>query len=195
MRLFCLLLLIPVLRADELTLRMMARVSEEAEAFKKLAPEVLGEETLHQRSLRPQGRFHPRVGTACPRSRNGRERTIVSGYAIHFLFGRRFQLRARTSAGDGSGRQENRGYKEGAAGVGKGDHLDRRFAKKTVVETVRKVRPAGRGDGLRAGSAVVHQAESGTIRVHREGIKLAGRAIRISFPLRPDRRAGNGHGE
>ena len=60
MRLWCLLLLIPVLRADELTLRMMARVSEEAEAFKKLAPEVLGEETLHQRSMRPQGPLPPR---------------------------------------------------------------------------------------------------------------------------------------
>jgi hypothetical protein len=81
MRLFCLLLLIPLLRADELTLRMMARVSEEAEAFKKLAPEVLGEETLHQRSLRPQGRFHPRVGTA-PAKPEWQERTIVSEYGF-----------------------------------------------------------------------------------------------------------------
>src|SRR5579863_6921842 len=81
MRLWCLLLLIPVLRADELTLRMMARVSEEAEAFKKLAPEVLGEETLHQRSMRPQGRFHPRVGTA-PAKPEWQERTIVSEYGF-----------------------------------------------------------------------------------------------------------------
>lgn len=81
MRLLCLLLLIPLLRADELTLRMMARVSEEAEAFKKLAPEVLGEETLHQRSLKPQGRFHPRVGTA-PTKPEWQERTIVSEYGF-----------------------------------------------------------------------------------------------------------------
>lgn len=81
MRLPCLLLLIPLLRADELTLRMMARVSEEAEAFKKLAPEVLGEETLHQRSLKPQGRFHPRVGTA-PTKPEWQERTIVSEYGF-----------------------------------------------------------------------------------------------------------------
>ena len=81
MRLLCLLLLIPVLRADEATLRMMARVSEEAEAFKKLAPEVLGQETLHQRSLRPQGRFHPRVGNG-PAQPGWQERTIVSEYGF-----------------------------------------------------------------------------------------------------------------
>jgi hypothetical protein len=81
MRLLCLLLLIPVLRADEATLRMMARVSEEAEAFKKLAPEVLGEEILHQRSLRPQGRFHPRVGNG-PAKPDWQERTIVSEYGF-----------------------------------------------------------------------------------------------------------------
>jgi len=81
MRLLCVLLLLPLLRADELTNKMMARVSEEAEAFQKLAPEVLGEETLHQRSMKPQGRFHPRVGNG-PVKPEWLERTIVSEYGF-----------------------------------------------------------------------------------------------------------------
>jgi hypothetical protein len=81
MRLLCLFLLIPLLRADELTKKLMARVSEEAEAFQRLAPEVLGEETLHQRSMKPQGRFHPRVGAA-PAKPEWQERTIVSEYGF-----------------------------------------------------------------------------------------------------------------
>jgi hypothetical protein len=81
MRLLCLFLLIPLLRADELTKKLMARVSEEAEAFQRLAPEVLGEETLHQRSLKPEGRFHPRVG-AEPAKPTWQERTIVSEYGF-----------------------------------------------------------------------------------------------------------------
>jgi hypothetical protein len=81
MRLLCVFLLVPWLRADELTQKMTARVSEEAEAFQRLAPEVLGEETLHQRSMKPQGRFHPRVGNA-PVEPEWRERTIVSEYGF-----------------------------------------------------------------------------------------------------------------
>jgi hypothetical protein len=81
MRLLSLLLLVPLLRADELTNKLMARVSEEAEAFQRLAPEILGEETLHQRSMKPEGRFHPRVGTA-PAKPEWQERTIVSEYAF-----------------------------------------------------------------------------------------------------------------
>jgi len=81
MRLLTLLLLVPLLRADELTKKMMARVSEEAEAFQRLASEVLGEETLHQRSMKPAGRFHPRIGNAAPQPEY-RERTIVSEYGL-----------------------------------------------------------------------------------------------------------------
>jgi len=81
MRLLCVLLLLPLLRADELTKKLMARVSEEAEAFQRLAPEVLGEETLHQRSLKPAGRFHPRIGNE-PQKPVWQERTIVSEYGF-----------------------------------------------------------------------------------------------------------------
>jgi len=81
MRLLCVLVLIPLLRADDLTKKMTARVSEEAEAFQRLAPEVLGEETLHQRSMKPQGRFRPRVGNE-PVKAEWQEKTIVSEYGF-----------------------------------------------------------------------------------------------------------------
>ncbi len=84
MRLLPIFLLIPLLRADDVTKKMMARVSEEAEAFQRLAPEVLGEETLHQRSMKPTPRFRPRVGngvTTAPKAVY-QERTIVSEYGF-----------------------------------------------------------------------------------------------------------------
>jgi hypothetical protein len=86
MRLLSILLLVPLLRGDELTNKMTARVSEEAEAFQRLAPEVLGEETLHQRSMKPPGRFRPRVGTEAPKP-EWQERTIVSEYGFTVFSG------------------------------------------------------------------------------------------------------------
>jgi hypothetical protein len=87
MRLWFVLLLVPALRADELTQKMTARVSEEAEAFQRLAPEVLGQETLHQRSMKPAGRFHPRIGNGTPPKPEYQDRTIVSEYGFTALSG------------------------------------------------------------------------------------------------------------
>jgi hypothetical protein len=89
MRLLCVLLLVPLLRGDELTKKMTARVSEEAEAFQRLAPQVLGEETLHQRSMKPLSRFHPRIGNAANTAPKPewQERAIVSEYAFTALSG------------------------------------------------------------------------------------------------------------
>ena len=42
--------------------QILSRVSEEAEMFRRVAPQTLAEETLTQRSLKPQPRFRP-----CPR--------------------------------------------------------------------------------------------------------------------------------
>jgi hypothetical protein len=41
---------------------ILSRVSEEAEMFRRIAPQTLTEETLAQRTLKPQPRFRPRVG-------------------------------------------------------------------------------------------------------------------------------------
>lgn len=73
--------------ADDLTNKMTARLSEEAAAFLKIAPELLGTETLHQRSLNPPSRFHPRTGSAAatPRADQWKEHDIVSEYGFAFF--------------------------------------------------------------------------------------------------------------
>lgn len=81
MRVCVFLVLTATLHGDDLTARMTARVSEEAEAFLKIAPEVLGTETLHQSALKPPSRFHPRAGTAPP-PQKWIEHQIVSEYAF-----------------------------------------------------------------------------------------------------------------
>jgi hypothetical protein len=81
MRALVVLCLISTLSADELTQKMTARVSEEAEAFLKIAPEVLGTEKLHQSALKPPGRFHPRTGTS-PKGAGWQDRNIVSEYGF-----------------------------------------------------------------------------------------------------------------
>jgi hypothetical protein len=78
------LLLAALLRADEVTQKMAARVSEEADAFAKLAPQVLGTEKLHQAAMKPKTRFHPRVGAAAsqPPPAVWTERNITSEYGF-----------------------------------------------------------------------------------------------------------------
>ncbi len=81
MRWFTVLLLASFLRADELTQKMTARVSEEAEAFARVATDVLGTETLRQSAMKPPSRFHPRVGDAQPKPAF-QDRQIVSEYGF-----------------------------------------------------------------------------------------------------------------
>jgi hypothetical protein len=84
MRALTLLLLACSLRADDLTNKMTARLSEEAAAFLKIAPELLGTETLQQRSLKPPSRFHPRTGAAVQTAAEDQwsERAVVSEYGF-----------------------------------------------------------------------------------------------------------------
>lgn len=72
---------VSALRADELTQKMTARVSEEAEAFRKIALEVLGTEKLHQSAVKPQPRFHPRVANG-PQKVQWQDRDVVSEYGF-----------------------------------------------------------------------------------------------------------------
>jgi hypothetical protein len=69
------------LHADELTQKMAARVSEEAEALLKIAPDIVGTETLHQSAVKAPSRFHARTGTA-PTEAQWVEHDIVSEYAF-----------------------------------------------------------------------------------------------------------------
>ena len=72
-------------RADAQSLKpVLERLAAEAAAFEKLAPEVVGQEKLHQRVLKPPPRFRPRVGDAATRTPapQWKERDIVSRYGI-----------------------------------------------------------------------------------------------------------------
>jgi hypothetical protein len=76
-------LLASTLSAETLPLAdILSRVSEEAEVFRRKAPELLAEETLHQRSLKPI-RHGPKVGAAAQQAQamTFQERTIVSEYS------------------------------------------------------------------------------------------------------------------
>ena len=65
MRILILLLaVVSLLPADERTKRLADRLAEEADAFARLAPQLLAEETLNQTTLKPPPRFRPRVGDA-----------------------------------------------------------------------------------------------------------------------------------
>lgn len=63
---------------------ILARVSEEAEVFRHVAPQVLAEETLTQRATKPPGRFRPRMGAAAtkPASAPLQTREITSEYSL-----------------------------------------------------------------------------------------------------------------
>jgi hypothetical protein len=107
-------LLVPLVRGDELTKKMTARVSEEAEAFQRLAPEVLGQETLHQRSMKPEGRFHPRVGNGVQKPEY-QERTIVSEYGFTALAGLDLHEIRQVTSVDGKKIQDTKKAQEGLA--------------------------------------------------------------------------------
>src|SRR5438045_2216492 len=66
---------------------ILSRVSEEAEIFQRVAPQTLTEETLSQRSLKPQPRFRPHIGTGAttPPKIEYFTREIVSEYSFAAL--------------------------------------------------------------------------------------------------------------
>lgn len=73
--------------AQEGTLeKALARVAEEAEAFRSAAPKVLGEETLRQRAVSKLARFRPRIGgDTKPPEVKYKTREIVSEYSFSTL--------------------------------------------------------------------------------------------------------------
>jgi hypothetical protein len=66
---------------------ILSRVSEEAEVFRRVAPQTLSEETLEQRSLKPPPRFRPRVidNAAARPQPEYQTRQIVSEYSYAAL--------------------------------------------------------------------------------------------------------------
>jgi hypothetical protein len=80
------ILFLPAAGAQTLP-EILSRVSEEAEVFRHIAPQVLAEETLTQRALKAPPRFHPRVGSAAakPAEAARQTREIVSEYSFGTL--------------------------------------------------------------------------------------------------------------
>ncbi|MEO8096140.1 MAG: hypothetical protein ABI811_00450 [Acidobacteriota bacterium] len=73
-----------LLLADERTQRLTARLAEEAAAFQRVAPRMLGRETLVQRAQKPARRFRVRVGKAATvdPEPEWQERTLISEYGF-----------------------------------------------------------------------------------------------------------------
>jgi hypothetical protein len=87
-----------VLRADENTQKLVKRLGDEAEAFQRIAPRLVGRETLHQRALAAP-RFKVRVGDAAKQAQaaDWKEHEIVSEYAFALLGRQIHELRQVTS--------------------------------------------------------------------------------------------------
>src|ERR1700674_2472137 len=94
MRALLLFLLMPALRADERTQKLIDGLSKQADAFQRIAPAMLGRETLHHRFLKPPPRFRPRIGESAkkPLQPTWQERDIISEYAFAALGDSRQEL-------------------------------------------------------------------------------------------------------
>ncbi len=82
-------------RADERTQKLVERLAREADAFQKIAPEVVGRETLHQRAL-GAARFKIRVSDPA-----WKEREIVSEYGFALLGGQEIHEVRQVTSVDG----------------------------------------------------------------------------------------------
>ncbi len=87
-----------VLRGDDSTQKLVKRLGDEAAAFQRIAPQLVGRETLHQRALAPP-RFKMRMGDAAKEHQvaDWKEHEIVSEYALALLGQQIHELRQVTS--------------------------------------------------------------------------------------------------
>lgn len=82
-RVFLLVACLPAFAADSPD-RILARLAEEAEVLSHMAPQIIGRETLNQRSLKPKLRFRLRIGPDAtkPLPQEYQTRQIVSEYGF-----------------------------------------------------------------------------------------------------------------
>jgi len=123
MRVLILLALIAgFIRADERTQQLVARLSQEADAFRKLAPNVVGQETLFQRAQKPpKGGFRVRIGASATNAPQPawQERRIISEYSFASFAGEGgaiHELRRVTSL-DGRKLQDSRKAQDELAAI------------------------------------------------------------------------------
>ena len=72
-------------KSDERTQQLVQRLSQEADAFRRLAPNVVGQETLFQRAQKPpKGGFRVRIGASATNAPqpSWQERRIISEYSF-----------------------------------------------------------------------------------------------------------------
>ena len=110
------------LRADDRTKQLAASLSQQADAFRKIAPDLVGQETLFQRAMKPpKGGFHIRVGGSVqkPPQPVWQERRILSEYSFAAFTregGALHELR-RVTAVDGRTVQDSRKAQEELAAI------------------------------------------------------------------------------
>src|SRR5258708_2106300 len=109
-------------RADERTQQLMARLSQEADAFRKLAPNVVGQETLFQRAVKlSKGGLHIRVGASAQNAPQPcwQERRIVSEYSFAAFSGEGGALHElrRVTAVDGKTIQDGKKAQQELAAI------------------------------------------------------------------------------
>lgn len=110
------------MRADERTQQLIARLSQEADAFRKLAPNVVGQETLFQRAQKPpKGGFRVRIGSSATKAPQAewQERRMISEYSFASFAGEGgaiHELRRVTSL-DGRKLQDSKKAQEELAAI------------------------------------------------------------------------------
>jgi hypothetical protein len=110
------------LKGDERTQQLAASLSQQADAFRKIAPDLVGQETLFQRALKaPKGGFHIRVGASVQKSPQPvwQERRISSEYSFAAFTGDGGALHElrRVTAVDGRTVQDSRKAQEDLAAI------------------------------------------------------------------------------
>ena len=110
------------LKGDERTQQLVTRLSQEADAFRKIAPDLVGQESLFQRAMKPPKRgIRIRVGASAqkPQQPVWQERKILSEYSFAAFAGEGGALHElrRVTAVDGRTVQDSKKAQQELAAV------------------------------------------------------------------------------
>jgi len=118
------------LQADDRTQRLTARLSQEAEAFRKIAPDLVGKESLLQRAVKPAKGLRIRIGSSAqhPPEPVWQERRILSEYTFAAFSGEggAFHEIRRVTSVDGRKVQDSNKAQQELAAILTGDDEKRK---------------------------------------------------------------------